>query len=330
MNIREPLTQAELSRLLQGIDRARVALLGDLCLDLYWTADMRLSELSRETPNYPLPVVEERFSPGGAGNVAANLAALKPAKLTVLGVIGNDWRGGLLAQALEQSGVDASRLIRQDGFVTNTYVKPLRRGISDVVYESPRIDFENRGEIPEELEKKLLRALEETADDFDVLCVSDQMKRGIITPRVREAICRLGKRVVVDSRDRIALYHGVTVKPNEVEASRAFGCGTDPEALAEALPRIEEQNGAPMIVTLGDKGCLTCENGNVTLCPALRVPPPIDIVGAGDTFLSAVGCALASGASLADAAALANLASAVTIRKIGVTGTASREEIQSV
>lgn len=58
------LTNETLQKLLQGIDRARIGLIGDLCLDMYWLADMKLSELSRETPHYPLPIVEERFSPG--------------------------------------------------------------------------------------------------------------------------------------------------------------------------------------------------------------------------------------------------------------------------
>ena len=75
------LAQADFASILSGISHSRIGLVGDLCLDMYMLADMRLSELSREVPNYTLPVVEERTSPGGAGNVAANLAALRPASL---------------------------------------------------------------------------------------------------------------------------------------------------------------------------------------------------------------------------------------------------------
>ena len=71
-----PLSREELAALLHRVDGARVGLIGDLCLDLYWLADMKLSELSRETPHYPLPIVEERFAPGGAGNVATNIFRL--------------------------------------------------------------------------------------------------------------------------------------------------------------------------------------------------------------------------------------------------------------
>ncbi|MBR4443490.1 MAG: sugar kinase, partial [Clostridia bacterium] len=93
------------------MDGARVALIGDLCLDMYWEADMRMSELSRETPHHPLPIVAERFSPGGAGNAACNIAALKPGRLAVTGVVGTDWRGGLLLEALRDRGVDDSLVI---------------------------------------------------------------------------------------------------------------------------------------------------------------------------------------------------------------------------
>ena len=75
------------------IGRVRIGVLGDAALDVHWYADMKKSELSRETPHYPLPVVREEFSPGAAGNLAANVAALLPGRLDFCGVIGGDWRG---------------------------------------------------------------------------------------------------------------------------------------------------------------------------------------------------------------------------------------------
>lgn len=324
----------KLEALLSGIDHARIALIGDLCLDAYWLADMKLSELSRETPHYPLPVVNERYSPGGAGNVACNVAALKPAKFTVLGAVGMDWRGHTLVECLEQAGIDCSRLVRSPEIVTNTYIKPLRSGISHVIYEDPRIDFENRGPLPEAINAQMIEALDAAADEFDVLLVSDQMKFGCISPALRDRISQLGesgKTVIVDSRDHIAEYHHVIVKPNEVEASRAFGDGSalDINALMPLVPVISEKNGAPAIITVGDQGCLVCENGETVHVPGRKVEMPIDIVGAGDTFLSAIGCALGGGAKLADAAQMACLASSVTIKKIGTTGTATRDELRA-
>ena len=326
------LTSEELQSLLQNIDHARIGLIGDLCLDMYWLADMKLSELSRETPHHPLPVVEERMSPGGAGNVANNIAALNPEKLLVVGLVGNDWRGDLLLRTMKEAGLDCSHVIRDDSRVTNTYIKPLRSGISDVIYEDPRLDFESRLPISAETEAKILSALDAMAKQTDVICVSDQMKYGCITPAVRKKLSELGKSgktVIVDSRDHADAYEGVTVKPNEIEASRAFVDGSvmDIEALSVLAAEISERNGKTTLITLGEKGCFVAEGEQVVRCPACPVKPPIDFCGAGDTFLAGYGTLLASGATPMQAAQIACLCSSVTIRKIGITGTATREEV---
>lgn len=317
-----------LEKIFAGMDGARIGVLGDFCLDVYWRADMQKSVLSREVPHHPLPIVEERMSPGGAGNVACNVAALSPQAVFALGVIGHDWRGEVLKKCLMEQGVDVQYLLCDDSRVTNAYIKPLRCGISDVIYEDPRLDFENDVLPGPETENRLLRALEEI--QVDVLCVCDQMRWGCITPAIRDAISHLEKRgvtVIVDSRDRIGEYTGVIVKPNEVESARCLG---EEKEYPEMARLLSERTGKPALITLGDQGCLVCEEGIVTAVPAIPTQPPIDICGAGDTFLSALACALAAGSTLKDAAAVANTASAVTIRKLRTTGTASRDEIRNL
>lgn len=316
-----------LHEIFKGIDGARIGVIGDFCLDAYWTADMTQSEISREVPHFPLPIVDERMSPGGAGNVACNVAALAPAKVYALGMTGRDWRGTALRGLLADAGVDVSMFLASPRRVTPAYIKPLRKGLTDVVYEDPRLDFEDRAPMQAEDEQALIEALDRL--DVDVLCVCDQLKFGCITPAVREKICamsRAGLTVIVDSRDRIALYSDVIVKPNEVEAARAVQSDGSYEDIAKLL---SAKTNRPAIVTLGGEGCLVCENGAVTAVPARKVEPPIDICGAGDTFLSALACATAAGAALSEAAWFANTASSITIKKISMTGTASRAEMES-
>ncbi len=90
--------------ILQKIQSVKAAVIGDFCLDVYWVADMTKSELSRETPHFPLPIVEERMSPGGAGNVVCNLCALRPADVRCIGDFGKDWRGDVLSRLLQEAG----------------------------------------------------------------------------------------------------------------------------------------------------------------------------------------------------------------------------------
>ena len=85
-----------------------------------------------------------------------------------------------------------------------------------------------------------------------------------------------------------------------------------------------------LIVTAGEKGCYVSEKGCVTHVPACKVTGEIDFCGAGDTFLSGLACATAAGFPLVDAAALACAASAVTIKKLRTTGTATRAEIEAI
>ncbi len=310
------------------LDNVKIAVIGDFCVDVYWYADMTKSELSRETPHFPLPVQREIMSPGAAGNVANNIAALKIKKLYALGVVGNDWRGKCLKDGLSEAGIDVSGIITAQGRFTNAYIKPMKMGISEIVMEDARIDFEANAPLEKQSEDALIAMLEEVSKKIDVLCVCDQMKYGCITDRVRAKINELGKSgltVIVDSRDRIDLYENVTVKPNDLEASRATGHGS----VSECAQALSKKNGKPAIVTCGKSGCVVCEEGKCVRVPAVEVEGEIDICGAGDTFLSALACFKGAGLSFVDAAAYANAASSVTIQKLRTTGTASREELHN-
>lgn len=316
-----------LNDLFSRIADVTVCVVGDVCLDIYWHADMKKSVLSRETPHFPLPVTEERYSLGGGGNVMANVSALGVKAVLPVSVLGADWRGYLARECFKNISANAAGLITDETRVTPCYAKPLRQGISDVAYEDPRLDFENRSPLTERTENEILAALDKAAARADAIAVSDQLEYGVVTPRIRERLCELGKTmpVIVDSRDRIALYENVIIKPNEFEAAGALESGfSDPAAAAKAL---SAKTGAPVIVTLGDKGAVWCEGKNAVFVRSTPAEPPVDPVGAGDTFLAAFAAAYAAGAAGPEAVEFANLAAGVTVKKIGTTGTATESEI---
>ncbi len=330
------ISNEKLEEIIDNITNIRVALIGDLCLDVYWIADMTKSELSRETPHFPLPVVEEKLSPGAGGNAVSNIAALQPLSVRALGVVGRDWRGDALVRMLQNSGINTEGVVISEDSVTNAYCKPIRRGISNVEYEDPRLDFTNYTPMGEKAEAELLHELDRTIEDIDVLCVSDQFLFGCITPQVREKINTYGlhgKKVVVDSRDRISTYKNVTLKPNEIEGFKAANNALPPKDISfsgyvQAARMLAERNHSDICMTLGPNGCLYTNRMETVHVPCRYIEPPIDFCGAGDTFLSAFSCALAAGADPWEAADFANIAAEVTIKKIGMTGTASAEEIR--
>ena len=339
MQIAGILTLERLKTLLDNHKNTKIGLIGDMCIDAYWRADMRKSELSRETPHYPLPVVEECYSLGAGGNVAANIAALGASKLLVAGIVGKDWRGQLVRTLLEGQGTGTDYIITSETQVTNGYCKPYRRGINDLEYEDPRIDFMNFSPVNSADEQKLLSCLESMAREVDVLCVSDQCQFGCITDRVREKIIELGRSgvtVIVDSRDNINTYRHVITKPNEVEAAHAVnsnlknGDGIHTNSLqdyAKIAKTLSQRNQAPVCCTLGSNGCLLADTNAITHVPAHLVEPPIYICGAGDAFLAAFAITRAGGATMVEAAQTAVLASEIVIQKIGTTGSASDTEI---
>ena len=322
----------ELSELLDKMRSVRAVLLGDMCIDIYWSADMTKSVLSRETAHFPLPVVEERMSLGAGGNALKNLTVLCD-NVQAVGIKGNDWRGNCIERCFEEIGLDTSYIITDKSRVTNAYIKPMRFGYLGIETEDPRIDFESFDSINKETEDMLIEHLKKATENADVLCVSDQFLNGCVTERVREAINSLDILKVVDSRYRIGEYRNAFLKPNEIECARALGLADntltdgDEETVVSALTSLNEKTGSSVCITLGPKGARTVHNGRVSTVEAPKVLGQIDTCGAGDCFLSAFALALSTGATEADAAFVANLASQVSIKKINTTGSASREEI---
>lgn len=324
-----------MSNILDCINNARVGVIGDFCVDIYWEIDMKKSELSLETPHFPHPVVGERIYPGAAGNVAVNVSRLKPKKIMACGVVGRDWRASALKAALEKEGIPTDGFITDASLTTNAYCKPMLHGISAVVYEDPRLDFENFSPLSAETEDKILAWLDKAAGELDVLCVCDQFRMGIITERVRKKVCDLAKNgltVIVDSRYRAGLFSGVILKPNEKECFLAvYGKTTNEkiskeDALANAK-KLSSLTDSKILLTLGEEGSAFIDGDTVSLCNAVKVSGELDVCGCGDAYLGAFSSMLAGGAKITDAMRAGSAAAAFAIKSIGVTGNATREDI---
>ena len=327
---------ARLQEILTGAQKLRVGVVGDFILDGYWSADMTRSLLSRETPLFPRPVVRERYSCGGAANVAWNLAALGLAEVRSFTVLGSDWRGDLLRRAMQDSGIDARDVILDPGWSTPFFGK-IFLSAGGLEQEDARLDFVNTAGLSVQDEEDLLSRLEASLPDLDALVVADYQAQGVITPAVLESLNHMAASAghavfTVDSRERIGQFTDMIRKPNAVEAARWLFPERAPDLVSVAdfvetavYPQVD--CGCPLFITLGAEGCLVLNGGESHHVPALHVPPPVDTVGSGDTFLAALTTALACGADPVEAAGFAQLAAAVTIRKLGMTGAASPAEM---
>jgi rfaE bifunctional protein kinase chain/domain len=330
------LSRARLEEILFALSSRCVGVIGDFTLDAYWYADMARAELSREAPLYNRPVVRETYSPGGAANVAWNVASLGVGKTCALTLMGDDWRGELLRAIVQREGVRLDHALLRPERITPCYAKVILTAHA-MQQEDARLDFCNSFRPGPEAEAELVASLEALGPQLDALIVNDQLVEGLITPRVHRALLGLAAArpemaFVVDSRSRIEHFPGMALKPNDLEAARALFPGEPPDAIArdrliEAALHWQEEQGRPIYITIGSEGCLVLSDDGAVHVPGVSLARPVDPVGAGDTFISALAACLAAGASAVEAGQVAVLASAVSVGKLHVTGTASPAEI---
>ena len=317
--------------ILNQFPKLAVLVVGDICLDRWCSYDPSAAEASRETGIPRIGVVVTEVTPGAGGTVSNNLSALGVGRIAVLGVAGRDGFGWELKQALAARRIESHLLVGIDNWQTFTYTKVINRDTGEE--DMPRLDFISTRPLPESADAELVRRLEASAPEFDVILVSDQAETnagGAVSGAVREALTRIAARhpektIWVDSRMRAELFRGVIVKPNQSEAEaaclRAFGPVDYP-----ALRRLTD---APLvIVTHGGDGALLVDRAGERWVAARKVANPVDICGAGDSFSAGAACALAVSGDPVLAAAMGNLVASITIMKKG-TGTASPAEVLS-
>jgi len=327
------MNEQRLRDLLDQIRNTRVLVFGDFCIDAYWTFDMSASEASVETGKDTWPVHTQRYGLGGAGNVVNNLVDLGVGEVWALAVLGDDVFGREMVSMLQRIGVHTEGVVVQDeGWDTPVYGKP---HIGDE--EQNRIDFGLFNEVSEATEERVEENLTKILDGVDAVILNQQLLRGATSDsmlaRLNAIVAQRPDRIfVVDSRDKCQAYERVILKLNGHEAARLCGdhIPVDHLVLLDDVRRyaheVSGRTGKPLVITRGDRGCITFDNDALTETPGIQMLKKTDPVGAGDTFVSAFTAALAAGAPSAEAAELGNFAAAVTVQKLQQTGTASPDE----
>ncbi len=320
------------SEILSRFRALRTLVIGDICLDRWCHYELALAEPSRETDLPRVAVITTETTAGAGGTVANNLAALGASRVAVLGAIGKDGFGFELKLALQKRRIESNLLVESDLIPTFTYTKLINRQTGEE--DRPRVDFVFTEPLPSEIESQIVQRLNTQAAAWDLIIVADQSETnagGVVTPRVREAICDLARRhstktFWVDSRMRPELFRDVIVKPNEREAAEAcqrlFG-HVDLNAMRVKI------GTKPMIVTRAGEGAEIWDENGRTLVPTRSIQSPVDICGAGDSFTAGAALTYSVTSSAREAARVGNLVANVTIMKKG-TGTATPEEVLAV
>jgi D-beta-D-heptose 7-phosphate kinase/D-beta-D-heptose 1-phosphate adenosyltransferase len=333
-----------LKRLIPRLRGKRIGVLGDLMLDRYlWGTASRLS------PEAAVPVVDfvsQSECLGGAGNVAANIAALG-ARVEIFGAMGSDEAGRALQKCLRAANILDKGVVPDGKRVTTVKTRIIARHQQVV-----RVDHERREPLRPETQEKVLRALFASLKHLDTLVLSDYDK-GLITDdfadRVLSAAHQLHVPVFVKPKtSRLYAYRGArAIVCNAKEASfyvtQTLG---DEKSFEEAGRALLAHFGCgAVVITRGEKGMSVFEE---TSPRHLHIPATsfevtyarvgqsgvergatgrqvFDVTGAGDTVLSVLAAAAAAGASLPDAAVLANTAAGVVVGKLGTASVSPQE-----
>ena len=288
-------------------------------LDRYW-----FGEVSRISPEAPVPVVhvqktEER--PGGAANVARNIATLG-AGASLLSVVGTDEPARSLATMLVRDGVQA--ILHEDAdFATTVKLRVIGRQ-----QQLLRIDFETPPS--HEILLNKLKDFEGMVDAVDVVVLSDYGKGGLKHIEQMIAACKsAGKRVLVDPKgDAYDRYRGATLlTPNRGEFREVAGRWKSEGELKEKAEKLRrELDLEALLITRSEEGMTLFVADGVFHEPT-QAQEVYDVSGAGDTVIATLSVMLAAGATLPEAVHVANRAAGIVVGKLG-TATVTLEELQ--
>ena len=303
--------------------KKKVLVVGDLMLDEYIDGSA-----VRISPEAPIPVLLQKsvnHRMGGAGNVAANAAALG-AKVTLVGVVGKDTNARIL-----------TRLTRARKIHSHFLVDPSRPTTTKVRFVSDhhqlvRIDIEEARPLSRALEKQMIRAIR-SLSAHNIVIVSDYGK-GAITKRVPVALkSKFGAaNIIADMKPIHArFFSGVrAIAPNIKEAAEIVGVHATTDALAEkATKLLASRLKTSVLLTRGEHGVTARERGKTARHFRAHVLSVRDVTGAGDTMVAVFALMLVSGATFVQAAEVANAASGVVVG-IGGTHTLTRKELETV
>ncbi len=320
---------SSLAEIIEQFAGRRVLVVGDAILDHYVIGDV-----SRTSPEAPVPILAvagEQWLPGGAANVARNIASLG-AKVTFVSACGADESGDRLLSLLAETLAIKPVFQRGRDRPTTLKTRCVAQG-----QQMLRLDREVAGPLPSATAEKLAKSVEREMKRSDGVILSDYGK-GILTPaliaRIVSVARNQGIEVIVDPKgSNYRQYKGVTlITPNRREAEQASGVMIhDDTSTGDAARTLQKQiGGKAIIITLGAHGVAVFPQRGKPLRISARAREVFDVTGAGDTFIATLALARFSGATFSRAAELGNAAAGIVVGRSGVatiTGDELKREV---
>ncbi len=322
--------RAALLSIIERFPRQRVLLLGDLVADEFIYGE--IARVSREAPVLILKQREKHVVPGGGANAANNLVDMG-AKVTLVGVVGDDESGHSLLGYFRDREVSTRHVLCQRGFVTPTKSRVLGGLAHWQRQQIVRVDREPPQILNQRIRSQMTRTVLPLLRSASAVLISDYgfgstSAREVERLRVHARRRRLP--MTVDSRYDLLSYKGVTAAtPNEPEVEAAFRMpiGNNLDRLHSLGRKLLRRQGLEaLLITRGRDGMVLFEpRREPRHLPIFGSDQAVDVTGAGDTVIAAFTLAIAAGASFLEAAMLANCAGGIVVMKRGTATVTSRE-----
>ena len=325
----------KLKDLIKKLNNSKILVVGDLALDEMVYGDTE--RISREAPVLILQHTHTKFILGGASNAAHNVSEINGGKVSVIGIIGDDYQANDLKNAFKEANIDCSSLITDKTRKTITKTRISGSCSHSITQQIVRIDRQTNAPISKETEDNMLKEIEKLLPLYDAVILSDY-HIGTLTDKVIESVVntakKYNKKVIVDAQRELNRYKGITsMTPNLPDTQKHVGfyLKNKDDFLKAGRILLEQTNAESILITCGADGMVVIEpDEKYTHIPVFNKSEVFDVTGAGDTVTAVYSLALASGANPVDSAVIGNIAAGIVVKQFGCATTNIDEILNSV
>ena len=329
------MNKEKLIDLIKKIGESKILVVGDLALDEMVYGDTE--RISREAPVLILQHTHTKFILGGASNAAHNVSEINGGKVSVIGIIGDDYQANDLKNAFKEANIDCSSLIVDKCRKTITKTRISGSCSHSITQQIVRIDRQTNAPISKETEAKMIAEIEKLVPLHDAVILSDY-HIGTLTDNVIKAVVdtakKYDKKVIVDAQRDLGRYKGITsMTPNLPDTQKYVGLylRSKEDFLKAGNQLLKETSADAILITCGADGMVVVEPDNkYTHIPVFNKAEVFDVTGAGDTVTADYTLALACGAEPVYAAIIGNIAAGIVVKQFGCATTSIDEILDSV
>ena len=320
---------------IKDLKNTKVLIIGDLAMDEMVYGDTE--RISREAPVLILLHTETKNLLGAASNAAHNASAINSGKVSVIGVLGEDYQADQLKEAFKNANINTEYLVYDASRKTTTKTRISGSCSQSVTQQIVRIDRQTSAPISKETEDKVIAQMEKAIPLHDAIILSDY-HIGVLTQRIIDRAIKLAnehnKVIVADIQKNFDKYKGVTsLTPNLPDTQKFLGFGLNSKGDFEKAGTILQNMIKPksILVTCGDRGMMVIEpDYKITEIPVFYKSHVFDVTGAGDTVTAIYTMALSIGAEPVYAAVIGNIAASIVIKQFGCATTTIDELLEMV